>query len=144
MPGPPDAQQLEAAAPATFGAEPERARQREQEARAAALVVGRPVAQGDGHAEIGLEFVRQEEPYASSGRGQRQALAQAVTVVPDCAGVTEGVELIAGPVAEIELLVEAQFEGAGKTVVAADFGCAIAAPEGSAAEIELLRGEQRP
>ena len=45
---------------------------------------------------------------------------------------------------EIELLVEAQFERAGKTVVTADLGRAIAAPEGRAAEIELLRGEQRP
>ena len=136
--------QLEAAAPAAFGAEPECARQREQETRAAALVVRRPVAQGDGHPEVGLEIVPQEEPRADSGRCQRQAVAQPVAVVPDCAGVAEGVELVAGPVAEIELLIEAQLERAGKTVVAADLGCAVAPAEGRDAELELLRGEQRP
>ena len=53
MPGVLKARQLEAAAPAAFGAEPECAREGEQEAWAAALVVWRPVAQGDGYAEIG-------------------------------------------------------------------------------------------
>src|SRR6478735_7424272 len=144
MPGVLKARQLEAAAPTAFGAEPECAREGEQEAWAAALVVWRPVAQGDGYAEIGLKIIRQKEPHAGSGRCQRQAVAQAVAVVPDCAGVAKGVELIAGPVAEIELLVEAQLERAGKTVVAADLGRAIAPAESRAAEIELLRDEQRP
>jgi hypothetical protein len=44
---------------------------------------------------------------------------------------------------KVQLLVEAQFDRARKTVIAADLGAAIAAPERDAAEIELLRGEER-
>jgi hypothetical protein len=44
---------------------------------------------------------------------------------------------------KVRLQVEAQFRRTCKTVVAADLGAAITAAERDAAEIELLRGEQR-
>ena len=44
---------------------------------------------------------------------------------------------------KVRFLIEAQFNRARHTIVAADLGAAIAASERDAAEIELLRGEQR-
>src|SRR5262249_48060312 len=55
----------------------------------------------------------------------------------------EGVKLPARQIAPVRLPVEAQLERAGKPVVAADLGCAIAAPKGRATEIELLGGVER-
>src|SRR5882724_9781036 len=88
---------LEAVGLTALRTEPECAREREQEARAAPFVVRRPVAQRHGDAEIGLDIIPQEEPHAGARRRQRQAVAQAIAVVPDCAGVAEGVELVAAP-----------------------------------------------
>ena len=129
---------LEAVSLAAFRAELERARQREQEARAASLVVGRAVAERHGDAEIGLKVVPQEQTDAAASRCQGKAVAQAIAIVPDRACVGKAIELIAAPVAEVDALVEAELERTGQTIVTADLGCTIAAAEGSPTEIELL------
>lgn len=136
----PEAARLRATRLAAFRAESQGAREREQEARAAALIVRRPITQQrHGDTEIGLEIIPQKESHAGARRRERQAVAQTVPMVPDRAGVTQGVELVAAPVAEVELLVEAQLERASKAVVAADLGCAIAPGESCAAEVNRGR-----
>src|SRR5215472_14814270 len=128
------ARPLQAASRPPRGAKLQRVGDREQEARGARRIVGRAVAEREGDAEIGLEIVPEEEADAAAGRGQREAIADIVAVVPDRAGVDEAVKLIAREVAEIRPLVEAQLEGTGKAVVATDLGRAVAAPERCAAE----------
>ena len=97
-------------------------RQRKQHAHVASRVVGRAIAQRESDAIVGLQVVGQKEAYAAAGRGQRNTVGEAVAVVPGRAGVDEAVELIAGQIPEIQLLVETQFERTGDAVVAADLG----------------------
>src|SRR5947209_16406567 len=96
----------------------------------------RAVAERHGDAEIGLQVAAEEQTHAAARRGQRGAIGRMQAVPPDQSAVDKTVELEAGPVFVIQLLVEAQLEQAGNAVVAADLGRAIAAPKGEAAEIE--------
>src|SRR5439155_24178359 len=106
-------------------------------------IIRRAVGERRGGADVGLQAVGEEEANAAAGRSQRKAIAQAVAVIPGHPAVDESVELVTAQILKVRLLVEAQFSRARQTIVAADLGAAIAAPERDAAEIELLRGEQR-
>src|SRR5690242_3520042 len=106
-------------------------------------VVRRAVAERHGDAEIGLQIAAEEQPDAAARRCQRRAVGWTPAVPPDEPAFDEAVELEAGQVFIGKLLVVAQLQQAGDTVVAADLGGAIAAAEGKTAEIELLRQVHR-
>jgi hypothetical protein len=132
---------LEAAPAPALRTEFQGVRQREQEACATRFVVRRPVAQWEGHADIGLQTIPQKKSNAAACRSQREAVVELESVIPGRAGIDEAIELIAAQISIAELLIEAQFERAGDAVVTADLGTAIAPPEILASQIELLRSE---
>jgi hypothetical protein len=106
-------------------------------------IVGRAIVDREGHAHAGLQVIGQIHAHAGADRGEREPVARREAVVPDRAALEEAVELIALQPGVVEAVIEAQLERACHAVVAARFAAAVAAPEGGAAEIELLRGEQR-
>src|SRR3978361_1162925 len=135
---------LEAPCLGPFRAKPERIGQREQNTRAAARVVRRAVAKGHRHRAVGPQILVEEKPHSYADGGERKTSGIAGSTVPGPSGLHEAVELITAEVSQAQFLVETQFERAGDAVVAADLGAAVSSAKGRAAQIELLRGEQRP
>ncbi len=96
-----------------------------------------------GGADIGLQAVGEEKRTPPPADVSERPSLEPVADIPGHAAVDESVELVAAQISKVRFLIEAQFRRTRQTVIAADLGAAIAAAERDAAEIELLRGEQR-
>src|ERR1700686_28434 len=85
---------LQAASLASFRTELEGVGQGEQQAGAAARIVGRAVAQREGHRQVGPQIATQKQPHAGAGGGECETVGVGKSVIPYRAGIDEAVELI--------------------------------------------------